>query len=177
MLQVEIALRARQSILLAGSFVIAAVLPVSAQTARTSKQSTPPSVPSQPSDAIRIKQDEARLLALLAKDPEDAGALAGMGWVRSRQKNYTAAISYLERAKLKRPDDRNLNTALEEARFHVLLTEAQNSANSNEPETAQKFYAQALEIHPNSREALSGLHGLTIAQTQGGGARFPQPAP
>lgn len=149
---------------MASGFLSLAVYALHAQTARPQK--APATVPSTSTvaDPAKIKQDEARLLALLAKNPDDPGALAGMAWVRSRQKNYTAAISYLEHAKQKRPNDAGLNVALNEARFHVLLTEAQSSAASNDPQSAQKFFSQALQIHPHSREALDGMHRALLPE-------------
>ena len=163
MLHAEIARSARRAaVLLASSFLPIGVCAIDAQTARP--QQPPPARPSAsaPADPARIKQDEARLLAILAKDPEHPGALAGMGWVRSRQKNYTAAVSYLERALRQHPHDPHLSVALDEARFHVLLAEAQQSLASDQLDLAQKFYSGALGIHPRSHEALEGLHTVTL---------------
>jgi tetratricopeptide (TPR) repeat protein len=159
MLQAEIQRSVRRaSLLLASSLLVLAGCALQAQPAQTSKQTAPEPTPSLPTDSAKVKQDEVRLLAILAKNPEDPGALAGMGWVRSRQKNYTAAISYLERAKQKRPNDPGLNVALEEARFHVLLAEGHNALTANDLDSAQAFYSRALIIRPHSREALDGLH-------------------
>lgn len=107
--------------------------------------------------AAQLKKDEARLLAILASEPENAGALAGMGWVRSRQKNYLGAISFLERARQCRPNDHALVVALDLARFNVMLAEAGHSLETGDLDSAQRYYNLALQIRPHNAEASAGL--------------------
>ena len=112
------------------------------------------------SDALnpeKIKQDEARLLGVLSDDPENAGALAGMGWVRSRQGNYLGAISYLEKARQKRPNDHALTVALDLARFRMTMKEARISLSAGDLKAAEKYYLLALQIRPHNSEALAGF--------------------
>ena len=141
--------------LLAGSLLLLADGATRAQTPAQPPQ--PARARSLSADPARIQQDETRLLAILARNPDHPGALAGMGWVRSRQHNYPAAVSYLERALRQRPHDPQLTIALDQARFHVLLSEAQHALASGNAESAHRFYSAALAIHPHDRQAIEGL--------------------
>jgi tetratricopeptide (TPR) repeat protein len=135
--------------------------PLNAQTAGTNVghptvQHANPAI-SEPAAAAQLKKDEARLLAILSGDPENAGALAGMGWVRSRQRNYPGAVSFLERARQYRPNDHALAVALDLARFKVMLAEAGHSLESGDLDSARRYYNLALEIQPHNAEASAGL--------------------
>jgi tetratricopeptide (TPR) repeat protein len=101
-------------------------------------------------------------MGILAREPGNAGALAGMGWIRSRQGNFLAAISFLEQARLKRPNDHTLAVALDLDRFRFLISEARFALASNDLVAAQKRYLEALHISPNNREAYAGLNATRI---------------
>ena len=122
------------------------------QPANAASQAAPAAV-RQPSsgDRAQLKQDETRLLAILVRDPDNLGALAGMAWVRSRQKNYLAAVSYLERARQKHPGDQALSVALDMDRFRVIEAEADHALSSGDLASARKFYALAIRIRPFTR--------------------------
>lgn len=161
---------------LAGTLVLT-VCAMEAQTAHRQRMATAGVLADKESaksreDETKIRQDEARLTAILGKNPEDAGALAGMGWVRSRQKNYMGAVSYLEQALRHRPGDRQLRFALDEARFRVLLGEAEHARAGGDPEAARRFYSGALAIRPGSREAAEGLRSVAAkVQRAAGGVQ------
>jgi len=116
----------------------------------------------------RLQLDEARLMGILAREAGNAGALAGMGWIRSQQGNFLAAISFLEQARLKRPNDHALAVALDLDRFRFLLSEARYSLASNDLTAAQKRYLAALDIRPNSREASAGLNATRFRASADG---------
>ena len=113
-----------------------------------------------------MKQDETRLLAILARDPDNPGALAGMAWVRSRQKNYLAAVSYLERAMQTHPGDHALSVALDLDRFRVIEAEADHALASGDLASARKFYTLAMRIRPHCAEASAGLRSTLLRQQQ-----------
>jgi cytochrome c-type biogenesis protein CcmH/NrfG len=154
-------------VLLAGGFVLT-VCAMQAQTAARQRVTSPGGVPS--AEAAKIRQDEARLTGILARNPEDAGALAGMGWVRSRQRNYTAAVSYLERALRRRPGDTKLKFALDEARFRVMMDEAEHARAAGDAEAARRFYLGALAIRP-SPEASQGVRAAAGVEHTAGGVQ------
>ena len=115
-----------------------------------------------------MRLDEARLLGILAREPGNAGALAGMAWIRSQQGNFLAAISFLEQARLKRPNDHALAVALDLDRFRFLISEARYSLASNDLVAAKKRYSEALKIRPNNHEASAGLNVTQIKISENG---------
>jgi cytochrome c-type biogenesis protein CcmH/NrfG len=107
--------------------------------------------------AKHIEDAEARFNTILTEQPGDPVALADMGSVRIRQKNFIGAISYLERAQQTRPKDKTVAAALETARFWFYIDEGHHSLVSNELAAAERRYLSALELRPDSREAFMGL--------------------
>ncbi len=120
--------------------------------------------------ANRIGEAETRFKAILAADPGDSKALAGMGYVRMQQGNFLGAISFLEQAKLNKSDDKGLAAALDTSRFWFIMSEGQQALNENDLTTAEKRYRSALALRPNSPEALEGLGGTLLKAQQAGPA-------
>jgi tetratricopeptide (TPR) repeat protein len=87
-----------------------------------------------------------------------------------QQGNVLAAISFLEQAKEGTPDDKALLAALDTARFWFIMGEGQNALNSNDLTTAEQRYRSALELRPDSPEALEGMGGTLLK------AQEPSPA-
>jgi len=121
-------------------------------------------------NAKRLDEAETRFKAILANEPENARALAGMGYVRMQQSNFGGAISFLEQAKQNGARDAGLETALENARFYYVMSEGSIALNENDLPTAEQKYQAALTMRPNSTEALEGLGGTLLK------ARQPEPA-
>jgi Flp pilus assembly protein TadD len=115
-------------------------------------------------NAKRIPEAETRFKTILAKHPGDASALAGMGYVRLQQANFMGAVSYLEQAKQKRPNDQAVTDALGAARFHFILSEGDKSLDAGDLATAEKRYRSALELRRDSAEALTGLAQTLLAR-------------
>jgi cellulose synthase operon protein C len=121
-------------------------------------------------NAKRLDEAETRFKAILANEPENARALAGIGYVRMQQSNFGGAISFLEQAKQNGARDAGLETALENARFYYIMGEGSVALNENDLTTAEQKYQAALTMRPNSTEALEGLGGTLLK------ARQPEPA-
>ncbi|HKO20988.1 MAG TPA: tetratricopeptide repeat protein, partial [Acidobacteriaceae bacterium] len=120
--------------------------------------------------AKRTAAAEARFKAILAKQPHDASALAGMGYVRLQQGNFTGAISYLEQAKRARPKDQAVVDALESARFQFILSEGDKALAAGDLATAEKRYRSALELRGDNADALTGLGQVLVARNDPAGA-------
>lgn len=120
--------------------------------------------------AKRTAEAEAGFRAILKRQPNDASALAGMGYVRMQQENYTAAIGFLERAKQKRPRDQAVSDALETARFRFVLSEGDRALAAGDTATAEKRFRAALELQRTSAEALAGLGDTLLARNDAAGA-------
>lgn len=116
-------------------------------------------------NAKRFTEAEERFKTLLAKNPNDARALAGMGYVRMNQQNFGGAISFLEQAKQEGATDKGLDANLSSARYFYTIQEGGIALNENDLTTAEQQYRQALAIRPSGPEALLGLAG-TLAKAQ-----------
>lgn len=116
-------------------------------------------------NANHIDDAESRFKAILATDPKDPAALAGIGYVRMQQGNFAGAIGFLEQAKESNQNDKGVASALDTARFWFVMGEGQRALSDNDLTTAEKRYRAAIDLRPNSAEALEGLGGtLTKAQ-------------
>ena len=103
--------------------------------------------------AARVKDEkydeaEAMFGRVLENDPENADALAGMGRVKLGKKQYADALSLLERAAGKKPDDAALQASLGEA-YNKL----------DRPQEAATAYGAALKAEP-----ANGNYGIAQAQ-------------
>jgi tetratricopeptide (TPR) repeat protein len=116
-------------------------------------------------NANRVDEAESDFKAILASAPQNPAALAGMGYVRMQQGNFAGAIGFLEQARQFNPDDKGLASALDTARFWFIMGEGRRALNDNDFTTAEKRYRAALDLRPDSADALEGLGGtLTKAQ-------------
>jgi len=111
-------------------------------------------------NAHRLTEAESRFQAMLDKNPNDARAAAGMGFLRMQQKNFDAAISYLGQAERNGFRDRSVVEGLATSKFWHVMGEASLSMDVNQLDTAALKYKEALEMRPRSPEALNGLAGV-----------------
>jgi predicted Zn-dependent protease len=116
-------------------------------------------------NAGHIEEAESRFKAILATEPQNPKALAGMGYVRMQQGNFPGAIGFLEQARQLTPNDKGLASALDTARFWFVMGEGHRALADSDLTTAEKRYQAALDLRPNSAEALEGLGG-TFAKAQ-----------
>jgi tetratricopeptide (TPR) repeat protein len=110
-------------------------------------------------NANHLDQAEALFRAILEKEPNNARALAGMGYIRMQQGNFLGAISFLEEARQGDANDKGVADALETARFRFLMGEGQSALNDDDLTMAEKQYRAALQLRPSSGEALTALAG------------------
>ena len=117
-------------------------------------------------NAKRLDDAELRFKAILANNPQNPRALAGLGYVRMQQSNFGGAISFLEQAKQNGARDAGIDTALETARFYSMMSDASTALNENDLTTAEQQFQAALGMRPNSPEALEGLGGTLLKAQQ-----------
>ena len=117
-------------------------------------------------NAKNLPEAEIEFKAILAGDPENARALAGMGYIRMQQSNFGSAISFLEQAKQDGARDSGLDTALENAHFYMVMSRGNIALNENDLATAEQQYRAALALRPASGEALEGLGGTLLKAQQ-----------
>ena len=119
----------------------------------------------------RLDLAERRFNVLLQKEPKNGRVLAGMGFLRMRQQNFGAAISYLSQAEAEGFKPRIVQTALENSRFWYTMGQATQALNSNRLALSEAKYREALAMNPRSPDALNGLAGLLVKEQQ-----YPQAA-
>jgi tetratricopeptide (TPR) repeat protein len=123
-------------------------------------------------NAKRVDEAEAGFKAILEKNPNNESALAGMGYVRMQQGIFLGAISFLEQARQEDPKDKTLAAALDTCRFWFILGEGKEAVKANDLAEAEKRYRGALDLRPESPEALVGL-GTTLLKAQQPSAAAP----
>lgn len=114
----------------------------------------------------RTSEAEDRFKALLAANPQNRQALAGMGYVRMQQSNFGGAISYLEQAQQGGLKDPSVEKALSDSRFYYTMQTATAALNQNDLKTAQAQFQSALNMRPNDPTALEGLGGTLLKGQQ-----------
>jgi tetratricopeptide (TPR) repeat protein len=117
-------------------------------------------------NAKRLDDAELRFKAILANNPQNPRALAGMGYIRMQQSNFGSAISFLEQAKQNGARDADVDSALATAHFYFTMSEASTALNENDLTTAEQQFQAALVMRPNSPEALEGLGGTLLKAQQ-----------
>ena len=116
-------------------------------------------------NAKNLPEAELLFKAVLTRDPQNARALAGMGYVRMQQSNFAGAMSFFAQATQSGAHDSSLEAALESARFSSLMADGSTALNANDLATAEQRYRSALAMHPANPEALSGL-GETLLKSR-----------
>jgi tetratricopeptide (TPR) repeat protein len=116
--------------------------------------------------------DEAEKLfaAILAEDPNNGSAAAGMGFLRIQQNNFADAVHYLNQAEENGVKEQSVVDALASVHFRSAMGEAAAAFAANQLDVASTQYRQALTIHPHSPEVLKGLAGALAAQQKYAGA-------
>ncbi|MHB8888343.1 MAG: cellulose synthase subunit BcsC-related outer membrane protein [Acidobacteriaceae bacterium] len=112
----------------------------------------------------RLTEAAERFQTILASQPDNPRALAGMGYVRMNQGNFGGAISYLEQARQDGAKDPGVDKALATSRFWYTMGDASAALNENDVQTAEKQYRAALAMQPDRPEALEGLAGTLLKE-------------
>jgi tetratricopeptide (TPR) repeat protein len=113
-------------------------------------------------NANNFEDAQERFEAILQRDPENAHAMAGIGFLRMKQDNFGGAISYLEQAMQNGDHDRAVVSALETSRFWFTMEDATAALDAGRTQDALDRYNQALRLRPSSPEALEGLAGAQL---------------
>jgi len=117
-------------------------------------------------NAHQLDEAEKLFADLLANDPNNGRAAAGMGFLRMQQNNFADAVHYLNQAEENGVKEQSVVEALAAARFRSAMGQASAALNANQLGVASDRYREALTIHPRSPEALNGLAGALAAQQQ-----------
>lgn len=117
-------------------------------------------------NAQHFDDAEQRFTALLAQDPNNARALAGMGILRMQQKKFSDAVDYLAKAEQRGYKTKVVDDALSASRFSDTLAQATQAMDQDQLDVAAAKFRAALDLNPLSVDALNGLAGLYLKQKQ-----------
>jgi tetratricopeptide (TPR) repeat protein len=109
--------------------------------------------------ANRVDQAQQDFLDLLAADPNNPRAAAGLGFLRMKQSNFPAAITLLEKARENGLHRVDVDSALKTARFWATMQRGTDALLANRTAEAVAAYKSALLLRPTSIDALNGLSG------------------
>jgi tetratricopeptide (TPR) repeat protein len=109
---------------------------------------------------------ETRFQAMLAQNPQNTQALAGLGYVRMSQSNFGGAISYLQQAEQSGSHDSGVDKALRDSRFYYTMQLATAALNENDLSTAEAQFRSAAQLRPNDPAPLLGLGGALMKAQQ-----------
>jgi cellulose synthase operon protein C len=108
----------------------------------------------------QLDEAEQQFQALLAKAPQNARALSGMGYVLMKRGNFAEAQDYLEKARA--AGATKLDGAISTAQFWSRMGQAGIEQKSGDAQAAAKDYREALSLKPNNRDAEEALAGALI---------------
>jgi tetratricopeptide (TPR) repeat protein len=109
---------------------------------------------------------EQRFKAILAQNPQDWQALAGLGYIRMSQTNFGGAVSFFEQAKQDGAKDAPMDKALADSRFYYTMQQATTALNNSDLVTAQQQFNAAVRMRPGDPTALQGLGGTLLKAQQ-----------
>jgi len=105
---------------------------------------------------------ESRFQEIHDRQPANASAMAGLGFVSMKQSNFAGAVEYFESAKANGAKDRSVDTALATSRFWLGMTEAGSALAAGNVSVALEQYKQSVETRPTNTDALRGLAGTLL---------------
>ncbi len=97
---------------------------------------------------------------LLAKDPKNAVALSGMGYVFMKQRDFVSASQYLQRART--AGAKNLDSAIALANFWQRMAKGDAELKNNDSDAAIEDYRAAAKLEPSRPEAIEALAGALL---------------
>ena len=108
----------------------------------------------------QLDEAEQHFQALLTREPHNARALSGMGYVLMKRGNFAEAQDYLEKARA--AGATKLDGAISTAQFWSRMAQAGVEQKSGDAQAAAKDYREALSLKPNNRDAEEALAGALI---------------
>lgn len=105
---------------------------------------------------------EAQFHEVLAQSPNDAEAIAGLGFVKLEQKRFDEAAKFLVKAHQLAPGNKDIDAGYRNAAFWDVMNQAAVDLKANRFKQAIAEYQQALTQNPNSRDALMGIANASV---------------
>ncbi len=112
-----------------------------------------------------LTEAKKRFRQILAKDPENAEAVAGLGIIELRQQRFSRASNLLEKAIRRDPEKKHtLGKALRDARYWSLIHRSRRAYDRRQFRKARRLANQARHIHRSRIEPILLQAGIENAE-------------
>ncbi len=118
--------------------------------------------------ASRLDQAERAFSAALKIAPKNPKALSGLGFVRMKQQDFAAAVPLFEQALAADAKNKSISEALQTARFWKQMKDGTSALDSNQIDTAIVNFKTAVDLRPQSLDALRALAGAYMKHNEPG---------
>jgi Flp pilus assembly protein TadD len=88
--------------------------------------------------------------------------MSGLGYIAMKREDFAGAAEYFEVVSAASPKDKQIQTALESARFFLHVQTATRALNENDSARARSEFEQAVALRPNDLIAVRGLAGTEL---------------
>jgi cellulose synthase operon protein C len=105
---------------------------------------------------------EAKFQQVLDRDPNNAEAIAGLGFVRLDEGRFDDAARLLANAHRLDPSRKDVNQGYDNAKFWGIMNQAAAALKQNQVPGAIAAYQQALALNPNNKDALVGFANASL---------------
>src|ERR1035437_3670844 len=112
--------------------------------------------------AGKLDEAQARLEQVLQESPRSVAAMSGLGYIAMKREDFAGAEEYSEVASAAAPKDKQIQTALESARFFLHVQAGTRALINNDSARAKQEFEQAVALRPNDLIAVRGLAGAGL---------------
>lgn len=113
-------------------------------------------------NAGKLDVAQTRLEQVLQDSPRSVAAMSGLGYVAMKREDFAGAAEYFEVASAASPKNKQIQTALESARFFLHVQAGTRALNANDSARAKTEFEQAVALRPNDLIAVRGLAGTQL---------------
>jgi uncharacterized protein HemY len=113
-------------------------------------------------NAGKLDEAQASLEQILQDSPRSVAAMSGLGYIAMKREDFAGAAEYFEVVSAASPKDKQIQTALESARFFLHVQTATRALNENDSARARSEFEQAVALRPNDLIAVRGLAGTEL---------------
>jgi tetratricopeptide (TPR) repeat protein len=106
----------------------------------------------------------ARFNEVLRQSPNDADAIAGLGYVRLDQKRFSDALSLFDHARTLAPQRQDVREGYDSAKFWLAIERGAAAQQQNQPGVAIIAYQEALTLRPTDNGALLGIANALVRE-------------
>jgi predicted Zn-dependent protease len=113
-------------------------------------------------NAGKLDEAQKKLEGILQDSPRSVAAITGLGYIAMKREDFAGAAEYFEVASAAAPKDKQVQTALESARFFLHVQTGTKALTDNDTARAKSEFEQAVALRPNDLIAVRGLAGSEL---------------